>query len=257
MQRPLGGIHQAATDAEIGASARALGPAVRPDGHVGNGSSAHGTAGRSLVAILLTLTVVTGLVDAVTYLGLGHVFAANMTGNIVLLGFALGGGGGISIAASLVSLAAFLVGAAAGGVLARRLEVDRRRWVATALLLETIGVCVAAGCAALALWNVTIVALLALAMGVRNATVRRLAIPDLTTTVLTLTLTGLAAETAGGGGAGRAPTRRIASVLAMLIGALVGALLLGQGLAAPLVLASGLLVLATASFLMAGRRDER
>ena len=99
----------------------------------------------------MILTVVTGVVDAVTYLGLGHVFAANMTGNIVLLGFALGGASEISIAASLVSLAAFLTGAAGGGVLARALEADRHRWFTTALVLETVGLWLAAGCAALAL----------------------------------------------------------------------------------------------------------
>jgi hypothetical protein len=92
-------------------------------------------------------------------------------------------------------------------------------------------------------------------MGLRNATVRRLGIPDLTTTVLTLTLTGLAAD--AGGGATGVPTRRIASVVAVL----AGALLLGQGLAAPLIAAAGLLVLATAWFAVAGRDrlalDER
>ena len=206
-----------------------------------------------MVAVLIILTVVTGVVDAVTYLGLGHVFAANMTGNTVLLGFALGGASEISITASLVSLAAFLVGAAAGGFLARALEADRRRWLATALVLETVGLWLAAGCAALALSGYVIVGLLALTMGVRNATVRRMAIPDLTTTVLTLTLTGLAADAAGGNGLYRVSTRRIASVVAMLAGALAGALLLGQGLTSPLVAAGALLVLTTAGFLIAGR----
>jgi uncharacterized membrane protein YoaK (UPF0700 family) len=211
----------------------------------------------SLVAVLLILTLVTGLVDATTYLGLGRVFAANMTGNIVLLGFALAGAGGISAAASLVSLAAFLVGSAAGGVLARNLEAHRHRWVATALVLETIGLCLAAGSAALALSGYVIVALLALAMGVRNATVRRLAVPDLTTTVLTMTLTGLGAELVGSRGSRKVPTRRIASVLAMLVGALIGALLLSYAVFAPLALAGGLLVLTTAALFFAGRGDER
>jgi hypothetical protein len=39
--------------------------------------------GRALPAMLLTLTVVTGVVDAASYLSLGHVFVANMTGNVV------------------------------------------------------------------------------------------------------------------------------------------------------------------------------
>ncbi len=70
------------------------------------------------------------------------------------------------------------------------------------------------------------IVLLALAMGVRNATVRTLAVPDLTTTVLSLTLTGLAAESPPAGGTGRGSARRIAAVGAMLLGALAGALLL-------------------------------
>jgi uncharacterized membrane protein YoaK (UPF0700 family) len=63
---------------------------------------------------LLILTVVTGLVDAVSYLQLGRVFVANMTGNVVFLGFAVAGAQDFSIAASLTAVAAFLVGAAIG-----------------------------------------------------------------------------------------------------------------------------------------------
>jgi len=40
--------------------------------------------------VLLALTGVTGLVDAISFLGLGSIFTANMTGNVVLLGFAIG-----------------------------------------------------------------------------------------------------------------------------------------------------------------------
>ena len=43
---------------------------------------------RSLVATLATLTVIGGFLDAVSYLGLGHVFTVNMPGNILLIGFA-------------------------------------------------------------------------------------------------------------------------------------------------------------------------
>jgi hypothetical protein len=64
-----------------------------------------------LPPLLLTLTVVTGLVDAFSYLVLGHVFVANMTGNVVFLGFALAGAKGFSISASLLALGAFGLGA--------------------------------------------------------------------------------------------------------------------------------------------------
>ena len=72
----------------------------------------------------------------------------------------------------------------------------------------------------------TLIVLLGIAMGMQNAVARRLGVPDLTTTVLTLTLTGLAADSSPAGGATPRPGRRILSVLAMFLGALVGALLL-------------------------------
>ena len=52
------------------------------------------------------------MVDAVSYLGIGHVFTANMTGNVVLLGFGIAGSGGLPVVAPLISLAAFLIGLA-------------------------------------------------------------------------------------------------------------------------------------------------
>ena len=77
-------------------------------------------------------------------------------------------------------------------------------------------------------------------MGVRNAAVRRIAVPDLTTTVLTMTLTGLAADSPPAGGSGQGSTWKIAAVAAMLIGAVCGALLLGASLGAPLAVAAAI-----------------
>src|SRR5271165_4420033 len=85
---------------------------------------AAGTITHPLTRALLVLTFTTGLIDAVSYLGLGRVFTANMTGNIVLLGFGVAGSGGLPVLAPIVSLAAFLVGAAAGGRLAVRMAGD-------------------------------------------------------------------------------------------------------------------------------------
>ncbi|MGH3054144.1 MAG: DUF1275 family protein, partial [Gaiellaceae bacterium] len=82
------------------------------------------------------------------------------------------------------------------------------------------------------------------AMGVQNATARRLAVADLTTTVLTLTLTGIASDSRFGGGSGAKTARRILAVAAMLLGAAAGALLLTHVRpVAPLVLAAALLAL--------------
>jgi uncharacterized membrane protein YoaK (UPF0700 family) len=81
-------------------------------------------------------------------------------------------------------------------------------------------------------------------MGIQNATARRLAVADLTTTVLTLTLTGIAAGSWLGGASGARTARRVLAVDAMLLGALVGALLLFHvAPVAPLVLAVALLAL--------------
>jgi len=72
----------------------------------------HPTASdRSLPAVLLALTASTGLIDAVSYLALGHVFTANMTGNVVFLGFAVAGAPGLSIPRSAAAVGAFLTGA--------------------------------------------------------------------------------------------------------------------------------------------------
>src|ERR1700685_2526489 len=68
-----------------------------------------------LPELLLTLTLVTGIVDAVSILALGRVFVANMTGNVVFAGFAITGAPGFSLGASLFALGGFLVGAALGG----------------------------------------------------------------------------------------------------------------------------------------------
>src|ERR1700727_165003 len=198
-----------------------------------------------LTVLLLTLTFSTGLVDAVSYLGLGRVFSANMTGNVVLLGFGIAGGYALPIVAPIVSLMAFVLGAAVGGRLADALAHRHRVHLGATLGAEVALLVVAMLFTALATVRPgaasgdTVIALLALAMGVRNATVRRLAVPDLTTTVLTLTLTGLAADLRHLRANHSAVLRRSCAVLAMLTGALAGALLLKVGLAWVLALAAG------------------
>jgi uncharacterized membrane protein YoaK (UPF0700 family) len=196
-----------------------------------------------LLAGLLALTVVSGLVDAVSYLGLGHVFTANMTGNVVVLGFAAAGTPGFSVSATLTSLGVFLVGAVTAGRVGRHIT-GRGRMLVTAMAAEAILV----GAAALITWlagpapgwrRLTVIAVLALAMGMRNAAVRRLGIRDLTTTVLTQTLTGLAADSRFAGGSDPRAGRRIGAVVCMAAGALAGALLLRHVNAAlPLLIAA-------------------
>jgi uncharacterized membrane protein YoaK (UPF0700 family) len=203
--------------------------------------------------LLLLLSVTTGLVDAISVLGLGKVFTANMTGNIVFLGFAAVGTPGFKPMSYIVAIAAFLIGALIAGRTGKA-HVGRplRRWLGTAALIEAvllwgaavvaIGFDIASQSPTPALFG--IIGLTALAMGFRNATIRQLKIPDLTTTVLTLTLTGLAADSSMAGGANPNWARRIGSVVAIFLGAALGAVLLAwDGLVPPLVLA-GFLILA-------------
>ena len=101
--------------------------------------------------------------------------------------------------------------------------------------------------------RLVLIALLAVALGGQNAVVRRLAVPDLTTTVLTLTVTGLVADAS--------PTavraRRTVAVVAMFLGAVIGGLMLRWAVpSGPLWLAAALL-LACAGGSYAGSRSPR
>jgi uncharacterized membrane protein YoaK (UPF0700 family) len=206
---------------------------------------------------LLLLTVTTGVVDAVSYLGLGRVFTANMTGNIVLLGFGIAGSQNLPVVAPIVSLAAFVVGSRAGGALADRLADRRPQHVSMPLAIEVALVALAAVLAAAInvrpshLTGYLLIALLAIAMGVRNSTIKRVAVPDLTTTVLTNTITGLATDF-GKPGSGPASLRRLAAVLTMLAGALCGALLLKTSMWLALGVAAVLGAVALTGYAAAG-----
>jgi uncharacterized membrane protein YoaK (UPF0700 family) len=193
---------------------------------------------------------VTGLVDAVSYLKLGHVFVANMTGNVVFLGFAIADAQDFSIAASLVAIGAFLIGALAGGKLGTSAGQHRGRYfaIATYAMIVLLGIALFVSIAAYdpngKLVTYALIVLLASTMGLQNAVARRLGVPDLTTTVLTLTLTGLAADSTLAGGKSPQPVRRIAATIAMFLGAAVGAfLVLNVGIGAVLALALALHVL--------------
>ena len=200
----------------------------------------------SLPLLLHVATAITGLIDAISYLALGHVFTANMTGNVVFLAFAVAGAPGLSLTRSLTALVAFLAGALIGGRAATRLSgVLRPSWITTALSLESALLLVATLAAinfrdssGSSLQLYSIIVLTACAMGIRNATVRKLAIPDLTTTVLTLTITGLAADSRFAGGTSPRWRRRLLAVLLMFFGAVIGTLLLRRSLVFPLATAT-------------------
>jgi uncharacterized membrane protein YoaK (UPF0700 family) len=239
-----------------------------------------------LHGLLLLLTVLTGVVDAVSILSLGRVFVANMTGNVVFAAFAVVGAPGFSLSASLFALAGFLAGAYLGGVLVTRHNRDRglllRAGVLAELALAAAALAVTAlsgdpgaghgtlaisgGAFSAAVTDAT-AALLAVALGTQNAVARKLAVPDLTTTVLTMTLTGVGADLRAVLGRGRvhgaalaaaraALGRRLLAVAAMVAGAAAGAsLALRVSPVSALVLATALLALTAAWAALAVRRQ--
>jgi uncharacterized membrane protein YoaK (UPF0700 family) len=203
-----------------------------------------------LPLLLVMLTVVTGIVDAVSYLRLGNVFVANMTGNVVFVGFAVTDVNRFSVPASLAAIASFMLGALLGGRLGVAIGQHRGRLLAVASFTTTALVSAAVVVSAAPLdpaglvFRYALIVLLAVTMGLQNATARRLAVPDMTTTVLTLTLTGLAADSTIASRPGASSGRRIIAVTAMFLGAAIGALLLLYvGVTAALAMALTLLVL--------------
>ena len=241
-----------------------------------------------LPGLLLLLTVLTGVVDAVSILALGRVFVANMTGNVVFAAFAVVGAPGFSLSASLFALAGFLVGAyarrrachqaraATAACCCARAARSSSALAAVALAVAALsgdpgadhGTLGIAGGAFSAPVTDATAALLAIALGVQNAVARKLAVPDLTTTVLTMTLTGVGADLRavfgreaprprrGAAPAARAALgRRLLAVAAMVAGAAAGAsLALRVSPVSALALAAALLALTAAWAALAVRR---
>lgn len=201
---------------------------------------------RMHLVLMLALTFGTGVIDAVGYLGLDRVFTGNMTGNVVILGMALVGGDGLPVLGPLLALGGFMAGAALGG---RVLRGAAHAWTGrTTGLLGLVGALVLVLAAVLAGPDpsrpvlLTVTALLGAAMGTQAATARFIAVKDVTTVVVTSTITGLAADSVLGGGQGGGTARRAAAVLVIVAGAAAGAALLHWHLWAGLVV-EGVLVL--------------
>jgi uncharacterized membrane protein YoaK (UPF0700 family) len=184
-----------------------------------------------LAGLLLVLTVASGMIDSVSILRLGHVFAAAMTGNLLFVGFALAGAPGFSIVASLDALGAFVIGSFVGGAVVERTSSHRSQLlrdaagfqlgslVAATAILAVVGDSPAGGTRYL------LVAVLAVGMGVQTAAVRHVGIREVTTTVLTTTLSTLISDLRPTNWRGPAAQLRVLAVLAEVGGAVVGALL--------------------------------
>ena len=212
------------------------------------------------LVLMLVLTFSTGVIDAVGYLGLDRVFTGNMTGNVVILGMALLGADELPVLGPAIALAGFVLGAAvAGRVLKSRSTGWSRR---TTWLLASVGLTMAAVATVLFVHvppsgepvALVITGALAAAMGLQAATARHLAVKDVTTVVVTSTLTGLAADSRLGGGTGTHAGRRFGAVALILAGAAAGAGLLHFHLGFGVLLSAVLTLLVAAAGGTARRR---
>lgn len=201
---------------------------------------------RATVLALGLLTFATGVVDAVSVLVLGHVFVANMTGNVIFLGFWLAPRTVVDVTAALVAVVSFVVGAIIGGRLARHIE-PMRRWLAISLTAEVvllIALSLLGGAGVLEyrdndkLW---LIGGLAVTFGIQNATARRFGIQELSTTVLTSTISGLGFDSRLAGGTGEREKLRYGVLVTMLAGAALGAGLTRYAVAPVLVLAAAVI----------------
>jgi uncharacterized membrane protein YoaK (UPF0700 family) len=211
--------------------------------------------------LLVCLTFGSGAVDAISFLGLGRVFTALMSGNIVLLGLAVGSGAPSETLRSAISLVVYGVGVFAASRIVRD-STPGRTWPAGLTMALVCGAIAQAG--VLAGWlgasgrpteafEAVLVALSALAMGLQAGAVARLGVSGVTTTYVTGTLTGLIGGLALGSGARKDLTRRAVVLLALLVGAGCGALLLtdARSGAPALPLATTIFVIVSATYRLA------
>jgi len=203
-----------------------------------------------LTRTLLILTFVTGIVDAVSFLALGQVFAAMQTGNVIFLGLGIAGSSGAPVLAPLLALGAFVSGSAVGALLSRPggpAAGNELHWAMTA----EIGLLGAAAVFA-ALVDVhpgelaayVLIATLSLAMGLRNTVARSTGDPNLATTVLNLTLSAFSSPTPTGIASHDELALRGVAIAAILAGAVTGALLLQASLTLALAVAAGVVLVA-------------
>ncbi|WP_433123117.1 YoaK family protein [Arthrobacter koreensis] len=186
--------------------------------------------------LMLALTFSTGVIDAVGYLGLDNVFTGNMTGNVVLLGMAFAGGADLPVLRPALALVFFMLGAALAGRMLRKGPEGWSGRISGAL------VTVAAGITALAVFTAVVdvqandalgsitTSSMATLMGIQAATAKRLKVAEVTTVVVTSTITGLASESQLAGGDGKFWARRALAIALILAGAVAGAAALNVGL---------------------------
>jgi uncharacterized membrane protein YoaK (UPF0700 family) len=197
--------------------------------------------------LMMTLTAVTGVLDAVGYLGLDRVFTGNMTGNVVILGMGVAAEEGLPVAGPLIALLGYVAGAAAGG---RMLRGRPKGWSRVITVVMGVDAAVLAAVAVVLTvmpraagqspGGVAAAATIAVVMGVQASTARFLAVADMTTVVVTSTITSYASETLFAGGLSWFTHRRLWAVVAIFAGALAGGLMLKADIGVPVFVAAGL-----------------
>lgn len=212
---------------------------------------------RHTVAALLLLTFATGLIDAVSVLILGHVFVANMTGNVIFLGFWFVPHSGVDLTAAVVAFISFVLGAVIGGRFARHLDREVRVWLTAALGAEVIALAVLAVLAGTGVLTyqgtdrLILISGLAIVFGAQSVAARRFGIQELTTTVLTATIVGIGSDSRLAGGTGEREKLRYAVVLTMCGGAVLGATL-SRVVVAPVIALAAVMVAAALAVLRYG-----
>lgn len=209
---------------------------------------------RLTVTALLLLTFATGIVDAISVLVLGHVFVANMTGNVIFLGFWFVPHSGVDLTAAVVAFAGFIVGTVLGGRLARHIDSHVRTWLTVSLSVEVAiltALSILAGTGVLDYHDnskLFLIAGLALTFGIQNATARQFGIQELSTTVLTSTIVGIGFDSRLAGGTGQREKLRYAVVATMCGGAVIGATLSRFTVAPVIALAAAVVAISALIF---------
>jgi uncharacterized membrane protein YoaK (UPF0700 family) len=217
---------------------------------------------RLTVVCLLLLTFATGIVDAVSVLALGHIFVANMTGNVIFLGFWFAPHSGIDLTAAIVAFVSFLAGTVLGGRFARHIDSEVRLWLTVALGAEVVvllTLSILAGAGVLNYHDNTkliLTAGLAVTFGSQNATARLFGIQELSTTVLTSTIVGLGFDSRLAGGTGHREKLRYSVVVTMCAGAVAGATITRFTVAPAIALAAAVVAVSAAIFRFGPRRQD-
>ena len=216
---------------------------------------------RLTVVSLLLLTFATGIVDAVSVLALGHVFVANMTGNIIFMGFWFVPHSGVDLTAAIVAFVSFLAGTVLLGRLARHIDSDARLWLTVAFGVEVVVLLTLSILAGVGVLNyhdntkLILIAGLAMAFGSQHATARQFGIQELSTTVLTSTVVALGFDSRLAGGTGHREKLRYGVVVTMCGGAVAGATITRFAVAPAIALAAAVVAVSAAIFRFGPRRQ--